>query len=90
MNILKALEDYDIKRLKTRCNFKNCKKKPGKEILIYEFDRITSKRRDLISLYLCSTHYKNAEKALPEKLESLKSGGKIIKGKVFNIGMVTH
>ncbi|MCX6819314.1 MAG: hypothetical protein NT129_04955 [Candidatus Aenigmarchaeota archaeon] len=45
---------FDIRRLKNKCNYPNCNKKPEKEILIYEY---TMKRNnDLATLYLCDEH----------------------------------
>ncbi len=91
-NILEFVgKRYDIRKLERKCNFINCNRKPGKEILIYEFDIRTGKKKELLSLYLCSEHFIVARNTLIEDLK--KTGnmeGKKINIKVFDTGIITH
>lgn len=89
MNILDVLIEYEFRRMRKRCNHLKCGKKPGKELILYELDRISGETKDLISLFLCTEHYEHALKTLPERLKVLKKQGKVIRGRVREIGIVT-
>jgi hypothetical protein len=54
----------DIRLLRTNCNFRNCSRKPGKEMLILQLDMNTAKRKGIVSLYLCPEHYEEMERVL--------------------------
>ncbi len=64
----------DIRLLKAGCNFRGCDRKPGSELLVYQMDMATSKKKDMISLYLCPEHYAEMEKLLAEVVERFKAG----------------
>ncbi|MBN2042986.1 MAG: hypothetical protein JW754_04240 [Candidatus Aenigmarchaeota archaeon] len=90
MNILEVLPEYEIRRMRSRCNYGNCDKKPSKKLVLFELNRINETSRDLISLFLCTEHYEKTVQDLPDKLKPIKSQGKSIKGRVADIGLVTH
>ena len=90
MNILEALNEYEVRRMRSRCNYGNCKKRPGRKLTLFELDRVTEKTRDLITLFLCTEHYEMTLQKLPETLKPIRQQGKSIKGRVADIGMVTH
>ncbi len=90
MNILDVLIEYEFRRMRTRCNHLKCEKRPGKELTLYELDRISGDTKDLISLFLCTNHYEHALKTLPERLKVLERRGRVIRGRVKDIGIVTH
>lgn len=79
----------DIRLLKKNCNFRECKKKPGKEMLISQVNMETRTKKDIISLYLCSDHFKEMEELLKDVVNKFKEGKMyVIKG--FDIGFVTY
>ncbi len=90
MNILEVLPEYEVRRMRSRCNHGNCEKKPSKKLTLFEFDRLSERSKDLISLFLCSDHYEKTIADLPNKLKPIKQFGKSIKGRVADIGLVTH
>ncbi len=90
MNILEVLPEYEVRRMRSRCNYGNCRKKPGKKLTLFEKDRISGEERDLISLFLCTEHYRKTIDELPKRMEPIRDGRKSIKGRVANTGMVTH
>jgi hypothetical protein len=91
MDVLEVVANHcDIRRLDKQCNFRSCSKKPGKEVLIYELDRITLKTRDLIYLYLCSNHFDHAMRTFMVDLDRMKNHSKILRARVRNIGFVTY
>ena len=58
------LRMFDIKKLKKACNYPNCKKKPEKEIYIYEY-RI-KRSIGITTLYLCKEHLSSAKDLIKE------------------------
>ena len=49
---------FEIKKMKSLCNYPSCKNKPKKEFFIYEY---TTKRIiGIATLYLCDEHIKEA------------------------------
>jgi hypothetical protein len=64
----------NIRLLRTSCNFRECGRKPSKEMLIYQIDMHTAKKRDIISLYLCPEHYQEMEKALESVIGRFRAG----------------
>jgi hypothetical protein len=64
----------DIRLLKTNCNFRECERKPRKEMLIFRLDMNTAKKKDILSLYLCQEHYAAMEKVLEGIVEKFKNG----------------
>jgi len=79
----------DIRRLKSNCNFRDCGKKPGKEMLIFQIDMNTRTKKDIISIYLCSDHFTEMEKLLGDIVNRFKAGKRyVIKG--FDTGFVTY
>ncbi|MCD6591372.1 MAG: hypothetical protein J7K72_05370 [Candidatus Aenigmarchaeota archaeon] len=90
MELLEVINRYcDIRLLKTCCNFKGCEKKPGKEMLIFQIDFSTRTKKDLISVYLCSTHYEEIRKNLKDVINKIENG-KMLRIKTFDIGFVTY
>ena len=89
MELLGAINNYcNIRLLKTRCNFRGCEKKPGKEMLIFQIDMDTRTKRDIISIYLCTDHFKEMEKNLEGTVNVFKAG-RMYRIKDFDIGFVT-
>jgi|YelNatPaOPRAMG01_1025707.scaffolds.fasta_scaffold167727_1 hypothetical protein len=87
MNIFELIkEDYDVRRLRNRCNYKDCDRYPSKEILIYETDFKKIKTRDLVSLYLCIKHFKEANENLIKKLSEIEVKDKRIDVRVSDLG----
>ena len=64
----------DIRLLKTGCNFRNCDKTPNRELLIYQIEMATAKKKDIISLYLCPEHYAEMERLLGDVVEKFRGG----------------
>jgi hypothetical protein len=89
MELFQAIGKHcDIRFMKTRCNFRGCEKKPGKEMLIFQIDMDTRTKKDIISVYLCTDHFKDMEKNLEGVVNVFKSG-KMYRIKDFDIGFVT-
>jgi hypothetical protein len=78
----------DIRILRRNCNFKDCGKKPGKEMLIFQINMDTRTKKDILSIYLCSEHYREMEKALESVVNKFKEG-KMYAVRGFDIGFVT-
>ena len=75
MELFDLVTQYcDIRLLKTGCNFRSCEKAARMELLVYQIDMITAKKRDIISLYLCPEHYAEMENRLGDVVEKIKSG----------------
>ncbi len=89
MNILDILIEYEVRRMRSRCNHSKCDKKPGKELTLFELNRISGDTKDLISLFLCTDHYEHALKTLPARLKAMRKEGKIIKGRVKDMEIAT-
>ena len=53
------LKMFDIKKLKNACNYPDCKKKPNKEVYIYEYQ--IKKSIGITTLYLCKDHLSSAD-----------------------------
>lgn len=82
------VQRFDIKKLRTGCNVKKCRKAPSKELLILEFNG-NKPARKIASLYLCEKHCTKEAKSLSEEFK--KTGaGKHIGGRIYNINLVTH
>ena len=64
----------DIRLLKTNCNFRECGRKPRKEMLVLQLDMNTAKKREIVSLYLCNEHYEAMEKELEGVVGKFKNG----------------
>ncbi|MCK4335866.1 MAG: hypothetical protein KAW40_04050 [Candidatus Aenigmarchaeota archaeon] len=90
MELLEVVNKHcDIRRLKRNCNFRDCEKKPGKEMLIFQVDMDTRTKKDIISIYLCSEHFGKMEKLLEGVVNRFKEGKRyVIKG--FDTGFVTY
>lgn len=82
----------NIRLLKTTCNFRDCDKKPGREMLIYQIDMNTAKKKDIVSIYLCPEHYSEMEKLLEGIIGKFKSGKiyKIKRSDDKGINIVTY
>ena len=90
MELLDVVNKYcDIRLLKRGCNFRGCEKKPGKEMLIFQVNMNDRTKKDIISLYLCSEHFRTMEKRLEGIVNKFKEG-RMYKIKGFNIGFVTY
>jgi hypothetical protein len=75
MELFEVVDKYcNIRLLKTNCNFRDCDRKPRKEMLILQLDMNTAKKREIISLYLCHEHYAAMEKALEGVVGRFKNG----------------
>jgi len=84
------INKFDLRKLNRVCNFKGCNKIPTRETLIFEIDRRTARKRELMSLYFCEKHYNiNIKKTLTELNRSCEKG-KIIDEKSFDIGYITY
>ena len=82
------VQRFDIKKLRTGCNARKCRKAPAKELLILEFNGNRPARK-IASLYLCENHCTKEAKFLSEEFK--KTGpGKHIGGRIYNINLVTH
>ena len=91
MEVLEVVSQHcDIRKLDKICNFRDCQSKPGKEILIYELDRINLKTRELLYLYLCSKHFDRAMETFMVDLDHMRQNSKILRAKVRNMGLVTY
>lgn len=55
---------FDIKRLKSLCNYPSCKKKPEKEFFIYEYS--IKRTTGIATLYLCKEHIGIARNVMAE------------------------
>ena len=78
----------DLRKFKSTCNFKSCAAPPSKEVIIKEFDVHRDMKRDVVSLYVCSEHFKTIAPII-ERFNAL-STGKIISTEVKETGIVTH
>jgi hypothetical protein len=90
MELFDVVNKYcDIRLLRRNCNFKECEKKPGKEMLIFQINMETRTKKDILSIYLCSDHFMEMEKALKNVVNKFKEGKMyVIKG--FDTGFVTY
>lgn len=79
-------QTYDIRKMKEKCNHKECDRYPCKEILIYETDFKKAKSRDLVSLYLCIKHHKEAEENMLKKLSQIENKDKRIDSRTIEMG----
>ena len=89
MELLGVINKYcEIRRLKKNCNFRECEKKPGKEMLIFQVNMDTRTKKNIISIYLCSEHFKEMENNLKDTVNKFREGKMyVIKG--IDIGFVT-
>lgn len=89
MELLSAVDKHcDIRRLRSLCNFRGCEKKPGKEMLIFQVNMKDRTKRDVMSIYLCTEHFKEMEKRLEGVVNRFREGRMYgIKGN--DIGFVT-
>lgn len=81
-------EHCDIRRMKRQCNFRGCDRKPGREMLIFQVDMETRKKKDIASLYLCTDHFKKMENNLEGVVNKFKEG-KMYAVKGMDTGFVT-
>ena len=81
------LENFDLKWLKRKCNFKGCKKRPMKDVLLFEIDRRTNTKIILASLYFCPGHC-NKIKPVIERLNAMCERWKCIKEETSEIRSV--
>ncbi|MBL7206850.1 MAG: hypothetical protein ISS36_04590, partial [Candidatus Aenigmarchaeota archaeon] len=82
---------FDLRKFKKVCNEKKCLKFPSKEVVFFELDLRTLKKKELASAYLCPEHYKPEElKDIVKELNNICEKGKIIDKKAFEIGFVTY
>ena len=58
------LRMFDIKKLKKTCNYPGCKKKPEKEVYIYEYQ--IKRSTGITTLYLCKGHLSSAKDLIKE------------------------
>jgi len=90
MELLDAVSKHcDIRRMKRSCNFGECKKKPGKEMLIFQIDMDTRTKKNILSIYLCSGHFREMERCLEGVVNRFRSG-KMYRIKGIDIGFVTY
>lgn len=90
MELLNVVNKHcDIRRMKRNCNFIKCEKKPGKEMLIFQINMDTRTKKDIISIYLCSDHFREMEKLLEGVVNKFKEG-KMYRIKGFDTGFVTY
>ena len=83
-------QKYDIGKFNRICNMKECHKFPGKEILIIENDRKNEKKREMASLFFCTSHFHEAYRELKKELKEFDSPMKKLEMDVFDIGYVTY
>ena len=83
------MKSFDIRKLSRTCNTHGCDKPPAKEVNVFEFDAKTAKKRELVTLYLCSNHYNSLDLFL-NRLKELCEKGRIIQKEVFDVGCVTY
>ena len=90
MELLDVVSKHcDIRRLKRNCNFRDCEKKPGKEMLIFQINMDTRTKKNIISIYLCSDHFTEMEKLLEGVVNRFREGKRyVIKG--IDTGFVTY
>jgi hypothetical protein len=90
MELLDVVNEHcDIRRMKANCNFRDCGKKPGKEMLIFQINMDTRTKKNIISIYLCPEHFGEMEKML-ENVVNIFKAGKMYRIKGFDIGFVTY
>ena len=82
------VQRFDIKKLRTGCNARGCRKAPTKELLLLEFNGNRPARR-IASLYLCEKHCKQEAKSIPQEFRKTGSG-RHIGGRIYNINYITH
>ncbi len=75
--------------MKSGCNFRDCGKKPGKEMLIFQINMDTRTKKDILSIYLCSDHFSEMEKLLEVVVNRFKAG-KMYRIKGSDTGFVTY
>ncbi len=80
---------FDLKKLNRRCNEKNCEKIPSKRTLIFETNKLTMEKKELVVLNLCIKHFENLERFLSE-LGELTEEDRTINTEVFETGYVTY
>ena len=81
-----VLRNFDIKKMKKVCNYPGCKKKPEKEVYIYEYQ--IKKSIGITTLYLCKEHLHSA-KDLAEEIKRI-SPKMIVQKKERDIGKVAQ
>ena len=87
--MLFIMRSFDIRKLSRACNTHGCSKPPSKEVNVFEFDARTTRKRELVTLYLCTEHHSGLSSFL-EQLKGLCERGRIIQKEDFDIGRVTH
>jgi len=89
MELLNAVNQHcDIRRMKSQCNFGECGKKPGKEMLIFQLNMKDRTKKNVMSIYLCRDHFLKMEKNLEGVVNKFKEG-KMYGVKSVDIGFVT-
>ena len=89
MELLETVNKHcDIRRMRKNCNFRECDKKPGKEMLIFQVSMKDRTKKDVMSIYLCTDHFHQMEKSLEGVINKFKEG-KMYVIKSNDIGFVT-
>ena len=83
------MSSFDIRKLNRSCNAHGCSKPVTKEVSILELDAKVSRKRELVSLYLCGEHFRDLDSFL-ERLSKACEKGKIILKEVSERGYVTY
>ena len=63
------LSAFDIRKLKSKCNFPGCESKPVLEVSIFQKSHRRG-GRSLASIYVCKSHITNAERLVFELREA--------------------
>ncbi len=83
------IQNFELRKLDRRCNDKNCGKIPSKRVLISETDKMTTEKRELVVLNLCTEHFEKIKSFLRELVE-LTARDKVINIETFETGYVTY
>jgi hypothetical protein len=83
------LQKFDLKRLNRMCNERGCRKPPSKKTMIFEANKLTSERKELVLLNLCTGHFAELKRFLRD-LDELTGEDKAIVTETFETGYVTH
>ena len=79
---------FELRKGGSECNHPDCKKMPGKEVVLIEVDLAKKKKREIGTVYMCSDHYRDIRKVMDEL--KLASPGKVMEKRTFDIGFVTY
>ena len=82
------IQRFDLRKPRGRCNHVECEKPSSKRVIVFESDNVTSEKRELVLLNLCSRHAGEINGFL-EELRGMTVPSKTIGAEVFETGYIT-